>query len=109
MARREADRVGTRKIWRWLVKGLRESVAQQAQRLGIAEIEERLGKCRVTIWRWCRAGRFPLPHYIGERRCWWLHEIEAWEREEMARPTNARRGARNLTGCDASPAEEPRP
>lgn len=69
------------------------------RRIGIAELMRRLGRDSSTIWRWYMANppRFPRPHYIGERRAWWLHEVEAWEREQMARPAEARRGARNLT------------
>ena len=65
-------------------------------RLLIAALEQRTGYHRTTIWRKCRAGEFPAPHYIGERRAWWLDEIEGWEREQMSRPASARRGARNL-------------
>jgi predicted DNA-binding transcriptional regulator AlpA len=70
------------------------------RRIGIAELERRLGRDKTTIWRWYMASppRFPAPHFIGERRAWWLHEVEAWEREQMARPPEARRGARNLAG-----------
>ncbi len=76
------------------------AVAAAIIRLGIAEIEARLGRDKATIWRWYTAGKFPAPHYIGERRAWFLHEIEAWEREQMARPAEARRrgrGLRNVT------------
>lgn len=69
-------------------------------RIGIAALKLRLGRDGSTIFRWYKAGAFPAPHYIGERRAWFVHEVEAWEREQMARPPEARRGARNL-----SPAE----
>jgi predicted DNA-binding transcriptional regulator AlpA len=65
-------------------------------RLLIAAVEQRTGYHRTTIWRKCREGAFPAPHYIGERRAWWLDEIEKWESAEMARPASARRAARNL-------------
>lgn len=54
------------------------------RRIGISALEERLATERSTIWRWYRAGRFPAPHYLGTRRCWWVHEVEAWEAERMA-------------------------
>ena len=65
-------------------------------RLMIAAIEQRTGYSRTTIWRKVRRGEFPAPHYIGERRAWWLDEIEAWEAAEMARPASARRSIQNL-------------
>jgi predicted DNA-binding transcriptional regulator AlpA len=65
-------------------------------RLMIAAIEQRTGYNRTTIWRKCRKGEFPSPHYIGERRAWWLDEIEQWEAAEMARPASARRAIQNL-------------
>jgi prophage regulatory protein len=74
-----------------------------ARRLGIAEVEKRTGRQRTTIWRWCRDGRFPAPHYLGERRAWWLHEIEAWEREQMERPPESRRRDANLRTAEAKP------
>jgi predicted DNA-binding transcriptional regulator AlpA len=82
----------------------RVSSVENPRRVGIAELEQRLGRDRVTIWRWYRAGKFPAPHYLGERRCWFAHELEAWEAAEMARPAEARRCSRNLT---ASPAAQP--
>jgi len=75
------------------------AVAATVIRLGISEIEARTGRDKTTIWRWYRAQKFPSPHFIGERRMWFLHEVEAWEREQMARPPSARRGARNLAGA----------
>jgi predicted DNA-binding transcriptional regulator AlpA len=56
------------------------------RRLGIAELEARLGVNRATVYRWYRAGTFPKPHYIGSRRAWWLHEVSAWEVDQVARP-----------------------
>ncbi len=40
-----------------------ESGAQQF--LSYADLEERYGKSRVTIWRWVRAGLLPAPYEIG--------------------------------------------
>lgn len=71
-------------------------------RLGVRDLEARLGIDRSTIWRWYRAGKFPAPHYISERRSWWLHEIEAWEQVRLATP---RSGATNLTAKTADSTE----
>ncbi len=65
--------------------------APTVRRVGIAALEARLGVERTTISRWCRAGTFPAPHYLGARRAWFIAEIEAWERERMARPPQPRR------------------
>ena len=62
------------------------TAAPERRRVGIAELERRLAMDRSTVWRWYRAGKFPAPHYIGVRRCWWLEEIEKWEREQLTRP-----------------------
>lgn len=59
------------------------------QRIAIAALERRLAMHRGTIWRWYRAGKFPAPHYLGTRRLWWVHDVEAWEAERMARTTPA--------------------
>ena len=40
-----------------------ESGGQQF--LSYADLEERYGKSRVTIWRWVRAGLLPAPFQIG--------------------------------------------
>jgi predicted DNA-binding transcriptional regulator AlpA len=66
-------------------------------RLGIAELEQRLGVHRATIWRWCRDGKFPQPHFVGERRRWFLSEVEAFEQVSAARTADERLGAKNLT------------
>ncbi len=33
--------------------------------LSYADLEERYGKSRVTLWRWVRAGLLPAPYAIG--------------------------------------------
>jgi predicted DNA-binding transcriptional regulator AlpA len=53
-------------------------------RLGISELEARLGVNRKTIASWYKAVLFPVPHYLGEMRRWWVHEIEAWEAVQTA-------------------------
>ena len=40
-----------------------ESGGQQF--LSYADLEERYGKSRVTLWRWVRAGLLPAPFSIG--------------------------------------------
>jgi predicted DNA-binding transcriptional regulator AlpA len=74
----------------------RKVAVPAAVRLGIAELEARTGWHRTTIWRKYRAGLMPKPHFLGERRFWWLSDIEEWEREQMSRPRDARRGDANL-------------
>jgi len=61
------------------------------ERLGIGDVVKRLGRDRTTVARWISNGSFPAPHYIGTRRAWFLHEVEAWERTEMARPASGRK------------------
>ncbi len=58
------------------------------RRIGTADLTGRLGVSRMTIDRWIKAGRFPRPHFIGEKRAWFVGEIEAWEAHEMARAAN---------------------
>ena len=76
------------------------------RRIGISELEERLGVERTTLYRWYSAvpPRFPAPHYIGERRAWFVGEIEAWEAHRMADQATGRRGARNLAATTPSTA-----
>ena len=33
--------------------------------LSYADLEERYGKSRITLWRWVRAGRLPAPYELG--------------------------------------------
>lgn len=64
--------------------------------IGARELKERLGLSDATVWRWCRDGRLPRPHYLGMRRAWLLSEIEEWEREQLLRtppPAPPRAGA----------------
>ncbi len=44
-----------------------------------AELAERLGISRVTLWRWERAGRIPKKVIIGPNVSGWVEaEIEEW-------------------------------
>ncbi len=53
-------------------------VAPDVRRIGIAELEQRLGRDRTTIARWIKTGAFPAPAWIGTRRCWILADVERW-------------------------------
>jgi len=76
----------------------------ESVRLDMKDLSRRLKRDPSTIHKWYLAGRFPRPHYISAgRRAWWLHEVEAWEREQMALPPPRPAGAKNL-GRDASDA-----
>jgi predicted DNA-binding transcriptional regulator AlpA len=70
-------------------------------RVDIAFAEKWTGYERSTISRWIRTGRFPQPHFLGERRRWFLDELEAWAAERMARVPTDRQGARNITAAEA--------
>jgi predicted DNA-binding transcriptional regulator AlpA len=54
------------------------------ERLDIVALTKRLRVHKSTVSRWYKAGSFPPPHYLGDRRRWWLHEVEAWERENVS-------------------------
>jgi predicted DNA-binding transcriptional regulator AlpA len=69
---------------------LRSTADSPPRRIGIAELEARLCLHRNTIAEWYKSGRLPKPHYIGELRRWWLHEIEAWEAEHTS-PSRSRK------------------
>lgn len=69
------------------------------RRLGIAEVERRVGLERSTISRHCRAGTFPRPVYLGTRRFWTEAQIEAWEEEQLARQPEAQERAHALVAA----------
>lgn len=49
------------------------------------EVEEHIGVCKATLYRWIRKGSFPRPLKLGPRAVGWRREdIERWlnEREE---------------------------
>jgi predicted DNA-binding transcriptional regulator AlpA len=48
-------------------------------RLGISELETRLGVTRRTIARWVAEGKLPRQHYVGSHRKWFETEIAAAE------------------------------
>jgi predicted DNA-binding transcriptional regulator AlpA len=73
------------------------SRVSEVQRVGIRQLSARLGVDRSTIWRWYRAGRFPVPHYLGERRAWLLSDVEAWERECITSPPAERKSSSNAS------------
>ncbi len=66
-------------------------------RLDAARVLARLGVTDRQLRRMV-AGGFPAPHYLGERRRWWLSEVVAWESAHVTgeRPAAVTRGASNL-------------
>jgi len=67
------------------------------RRHNISELEKRLGCSRQTIWRWYTTGNFPKPHYLGQCRVWWEHEIEQWEQEQMSSRASIKEACRNAS------------
>ena len=66
-------------------------------RVNVRQLEDRLAVSKQTVWRWYSKGDFPKPHYLGQNRVWWLHEVEAWERQhssEKTPPSVAERASR---------------
>jgi len=54
-------------------------------RVGVAFLEERLGKHRNTLRRWVDNDKFPKPSYDPSGyRSWFLDEIEEWEAENYS-------------------------
>jgi predicted DNA-binding transcriptional regulator AlpA len=49
---------------------------------------ERYRVTSMTVHRWLRDDRlsFPRPVYIGRYRYWRVSDLEAWEREQAAKP-----------------------
>jgi predicted DNA-binding transcriptional regulator AlpA len=71
-------------------------------RLDAGQLSARLHATERQIRRMVDKG-FPAPHYIGERRRWWLSEVQAWEATHAtrSRPAAVTRGAGNLIGGGA--------
>ena len=67
------------------------------RRFKIAELEARLGVSRQTVWRWYSNGDFPKPHYLGQHRLWFEHEIEQWEQEQMSSRASIKEAYRNAS------------
>lgn len=39
----------------------------------------------ATLWRWCKAGRFPAPSKLGPRvTAWRVEDVRAWMAEREA-------------------------
>jgi predicted DNA-binding transcriptional regulator AlpA len=67
-------------------------------RLDAAKVAARLDVSPRHLARLVKSGRFPAPHYLGERKRWWLSEVQAWEASSTTAtpPASVRRGAANL-------------
>lgn len=67
-------------------------------RLDANRVAARLDVTPRHVARLVHAGRFPAPHYVGERKRWWLSEVQAWEATATSSepPASVRRGAANL-------------
>jgi predicted DNA-binding transcriptional regulator AlpA len=37
------------------------------------------GVCYVTVWRWMKADKFPLPYLVGDTNAWDEAELLAWQ------------------------------
>lgn len=62
------------------------------RRVTMREVASRLGVTPRCIEKRVVAGRFPRPHYLGNWRRWWLHELMQWE-QDNTRSESARKQA----------------
>lgn len=65
------------------VSALEKAGHMLPERLTIKAVEKATGRNRMTIWRWCRAGKFPKPMFIGHRRVWRAEEVAQWLQEQI--------------------------
>lgn len=70
--------------------------------LRAAELAERLGISRVSLWRWERQGRMPPKRIVGPNVIGWLEsEIDEWM---ASLPTAAPRGEESADEAEVIPA-----
>jgi prophage regulatory protein len=43
-----------------------------------AEVIKRTGFSYPSLWKWMRAGTFPMSFVVGNKTAWAEHEIDAW-------------------------------
>ncbi len=78
------------------------AVVYEVVRLSKVDLMRRLHVSDSFIHKREIAGNFPKRHYIGERAMWFLHEIEGWEREQMARSPKSLSRAREMNDAHAA-------
>ena len=59
--------------------------------LTLSDVIDRVAVTRSTIYRWMQAGSFPRPIKVGIRSLWLESDIQAWIREQIARPQSEER------------------
>ncbi|MEJ1383363.1 MAG: helix-turn-helix domain-containing protein [Candidatus Sedimenticola sp. (ex Thyasira tokunagai)] len=59
-------------------------IFSDGKRVCAAEAEGMVCASRQTITRWYGSGKFPDPHFIGQRRYWFRSEIERWLEEQTS-------------------------
>ena len=74
------------------------------RRFKIAELEARLGVSRQTVWRWYSNGDFPKPHYLGQHRLWFEHDVEQWEETQMAAHASRKKVCRGASDKEIAEA-----
>lgn len=58
---------------------------QDIEFLSFPEVKKIVGRSRVTLWRWVRAGIFPKPRQIGPNSVAWVaSEVRAWAKSKAA-------------------------
>jgi predicted DNA-binding transcriptional regulator AlpA len=52
--------------------------AQPLRMIFKPEVIQRVGHSFPTIWKWMRAGKFPLSFQIGSKTAWREDEVDQW-------------------------------
>lgn len=57
----------------------KRSLREEIEVIQIGELRKLLGKiAEKTLEKWLADDKFPRPIWRGNRRFWFLHEVEAW-------------------------------
>ena len=66
-------------------------------------------RCRSSLWRAVKSGKFPAPKRLGaNRNCWELAEIEAWA-DALPRRDYAPKGRKPPAARASAPQLNPKP
>ena len=67
------------------------------RRLTIAQLADRFACSSMTVYRWYTFGDLPRPHYLGQNRVWFEHDVEQWEQKQMSSRASIKEAYRNAS------------
>ncbi|NOQ14241.1 MAG: AlpA family phage regulatory protein [Methyloprofundus sp.] len=56
---------------------------QRSNLISTVQVKHQTGLSNTSLWRKAKNSTFPAPVYLGSKKMWYQHQIDAWLEENL--------------------------